>query len=81
MYTLVQPMYTVHMRRLQIYIDDDLDEMLAVKARREATSKAALIRAAVRQHYADYPADDALDEWVGAVDSEPGDIDDVVYGE
>lgn len=74
-------MYTVSMRRLQIYIDDDLDELLAVQARREGTSKAALIRSAVREQYAQYGTEDPLDEWVGAVDAESGDIDDVVYGE
>ena len=74
-------MYTVSMRRLQIYIDDDMDELLAVRARREGSSKAALIRAAVREHYGEYSTSDPLDEWVGAVDAESGDVDDVVYGE
>ena len=36
------------MKRLQIYIDEELDDALAVKARRAHTSKAALIREAVR---------------------------------
>jgi hypothetical protein len=74
-------MYTLMMRRLQIYIDDDMDEMLAMQARREGTSKAALIREAVRERYADYEASDPLDDWIGSVDAQPGDIDDVVYGE
>ena len=71
------------MRRLQIYIDEDLDEVLALIARREGSSKAALIRAAVREQYADYsaqgPARDALDSWVGSVDAEAADIDSIVY--
>lgn len=74
-------MYTLAMRRLQIYIEDDMDELLAVEAQREGTSKAALIRSAVREQYAAYTTDDPLDEWVGTVDAESGDIDDVVYGE
>ena len=68
------------MRRLQIYIEDDMDELLAVKAHREGTSKAALIREAVRQRYAEYTTEDPLDGWVASVDAEPGDIDKVVYG-
>ena len=36
------------MKRLQIYIDEELDDALAVRARRTHTSKAALIREAVR---------------------------------
>lgn len=74
-------MYTYIMRRLQIYIEDEMDELLAVEARREGTSKAALIRDAVRERYAEYGRQDPLDDWVGAVDAEPADIDDVVYGE
>ncbi len=69
------------MRRLQIYIDEDMDEKLAVEARREGRSKAALIRDAVSERYGAATAKDALDEWEGSVDAEPGDIDAVVYGE
>ena len=80
MYTAMSAAYNALMRRLQIYIDDEMDELLAVQARREGTSKAALIRTAVREHYAEYAADDSLDAWVGALDAESGDVDDVVYG-
>ena len=73
--------YTDIMRRLQIYIDDDMDELLAVEARREGRSKAALIRAAVREQYSEYSTEDPLDDWVGSVDVEPADIDAVVYDE
>lgn len=81
MYTQESPMYTLSMRRLQIYIDEEMDELLATRARREGTSKAALIRSAVREQYVEYATDDPLDEWVGAVDAESGDVDEVVYGE
>lgn len=69
------------MRRLQIYIDDDMDELLAVEARREGRSKAALIREAVRERFAEHASGDSLDAWVGSVDAEPRDIDSVVYDE
>ena len=69
------------MRRLQIYIDEDMDEVLGVEARREGRSKAALIREAVRDRYGDHEIKDALDDLVGSIDDEPGDIDSVVYGE
>ena len=42
-------MYTPNMKRLQIYIDEDMDDALALRARRAHTSKAALIRDAVRR--------------------------------
>jgi len=73
--------YTDTMRRLQIYIDDDMDELLAVEARREGRSKAALIRAAVRERYSEYSTEEPLDDWVGSIDAEPADIDAVVYDE
>ncbi|MFV2063380.1 MAG: CopG family transcriptional regulator [Chloroflexota bacterium] len=69
------------MRRLQIYIDEDMDEVLGVEARREGRSKAALIREAVRDRYGDHQGRDALDGWVGSIHDEPGDIDSVVYDE
>jgi 3-methyladenine DNA glycosylase Mpg len=81
MYTSTSSMYTAVMRRLQIYMDEDMDELLAVQAKREGTSKAALIRSAVREHFAEYATNDPLDEWVGTVDAEPGEVDAVVYGE
>lgn len=74
-------MYTPSMRRLQIYIDDDMDELLGVQARRDGRSKAALIRQALRERYGGDLAEDALDAWIGSVDAEPADIDAVVYDE
>jgi hypothetical protein len=70
------------MKRLQIHIEEELDEALAAEAAARATSKAALIRGYVadnlrhrlgRRH-------DPLDELVGRYDEDPGDIDAVVYG-
>jgi predicted transcriptional regulator len=71
------------MRRLQIYVDEDTDELLTREARRSRRSKAALIRDAVRDTYGvgeRAPASaDPIDAWIGSLDAEPGDIDAVVY--
>lgn len=71
-------MYTRHVKRIQIYIDDAIDEQLSRRARRERRSKAALIREAVRREYFTEAAD-PFDEWGGGIDVAPGDIDEVVY--
>jgi hypothetical protein len=71
------------MRRLQIMIQEELDEALAHQARKEGTSKAALIRRYVAKHVKPLPPleKDPLWELVGAdPDVEPADIDEVVYG-
>ncbi len=72
-------MYTAQMKRLQIYIDEPLDELLTHRSRREGRSKAALIRDAVRRAYGEAPANDPFDDWAGGIDDTPGDIDAVVY--
>lgn len=80
-YTSPLAMYTVTMKRLQIYIEEDIDQELQVRALRERTSKAALIRRFVAEKLG--PLDrrpDPLDELVGKIDIDPGDIDTVVYG-
>jgi hypothetical protein len=66
------------MRRIQIYIDDTMDEALTRRARREQRSKATLIRDAVAQVYPQDVAD-PLDGWAGGIDDVPGDIDEIVY--
>jgi hypothetical protein len=71
-------------KRLQILIDEDLDEALERQARKEKTSKAALIRRYVRDRVKPLPPleDDPLWQWMGAVKGAPGDsasVDDVVY--
>lgn len=74
-------MYTPHMKRLQIYIDEDLDDELGHRARRERTSKAALIRDAVRRSLGERPpVVDPFSDWIGGSDAVPGSIDEVVYG-
>ncbi|MGK2851840.1 MAG: CopG family transcriptional regulator [Candidatus Limnocylindrales bacterium] len=70
------------MKRLQIMIDEDLDEALGAQAVREGTSKAALIRRHVRHALRTLPPieDDPLWKMVGVDSFEPADIDEVVYG-
>jgi hypothetical protein len=72
-------------KRLQIMIDEDLDEALEQQAREERTSKAALIRRYVRERVEPLPPlqDDPLWGLVGSVDGERDDsarVDDIVYG-
>jgi hypothetical protein len=61
------------MKRLQIMIDEDLDAALGSRARREGTSKAALIRAAVREQIKPLPPieEDPLWDLVGMSNAEP----------
>jgi Ribbon-helix-helix protein, copG family len=78
-------MYDGSVRRLQIMIDEDLDEALARQAREEGTSKAALIRRYVRERVKPLPPieEDPLWEIKGMVSGGPDDslsVDDVVYG-
>ncbi len=68
------------MKRLQIMIEEDLDDALGLEAKQQGTSKAALIRRYVRLHLGT-PEDgtDALTEMVGIDDFDPSPIDDVLY--
>jgi len=68
------------MKRLQISIDEDLDDALAVEASRRRTSKAALIRQYVRERLGRGQAPrDPITALIGDIDDEAGDIDAVVY--
>jgi len=74
-------MYTPSMKRLQIYIENELDEALALQAVRLGTSKAALIRQFVAEKLGAQPQDeDPMDSLVGRYDEEAGRIDELVYG-
>jgi hypothetical protein len=78
-------MYAAIVRRLQIMIDEDLDEALARQARDEGTSKAALIRRYVRERVKPLPPieEDPLWEIFGMVEGTPDEslsVNDVVYG-
>lgn len=72
------------MKRLQIMIEEELDEALEQQARKERVSKAALIRRYVRERLRPLPPiqEDPLWDLVAIVEGEPGDsmsVDDVVY--
>jgi len=69
------------MKRLQIMIDEDLDEALGAQALREGTSKAAIIRRRMREvlHRPTPLEDDPLWKMAGADSFELVDIDEVVY--
>ena len=72
--------YSSVMRRIQIYMDEDLDDLLESDAARLGVSKASLIRDAVARRYAEQPNDDPLTPLIGAYDGPAGEsIDDVVY--
>jgi hypothetical protein len=69
------------MRRIQIYIEEQLDERLGTEAARSGVSKAALIREAVALRYGSSATfADPLDRLVASLDVEPGQVDEVVYG-
>ena len=65
--------------RLQISIEEELDEALAVEAARRRTSKAGLIREFVRDRLGTLPGNDPMAVLIGDIDDDAGDIDAVVY--
>jgi predicted transcriptional regulator len=74
-------MYIPPVKRLQIYIDEDLDDALAIRARRAQTSKAALIREAIRRSIGEpEPMVDPFRDWIDGSDADPAPVDEVVYG-
>ncbi|MDQ6909346.1 MAG: ribbon-helix-helix domain-containing protein [Actinomycetota bacterium] len=73
------------MRRIQLHLEEELDEALAARAREEKISKAALIRRYLRSHVtiASPAAEDPSALLVGIYEGDRQDsasIDDVVYG-
>lgn len=68
------------MKRLQIYIEPEMDEALALDAARHGVSKAAIIRRLIAQHVVGRAGPDPIDELIGSFEGESGDIDEVVYG-
>jgi hypothetical protein len=69
------------MKRLQIFIEEDLDAALERQARKERRSKAALIRNYVRERLKPLPPLEADPIWqlVGRCRFPPEPIDEVVY--
>lgn len=73
-------MYPPPMKRLQISIEEELDDALGVEAARRGTSKAAIIRSLVRERLD--PAGSGADpmaELIGDIDDDGGDIDAIIY--
>ena len=68
------------MKRLQIYIEAEMDEALALDAARDGVSKASIIRRLIAEHIGRRTMTDPIDDLVGSFEGEPGDVDDVVYG-
>lgn len=71
------------MRRIQLYVDEDVDDALTAKAARLGTSRSSLVRDAVRASLNDQrdAVADAVDSLIGDLDIDPDeDIDAVVYG-
>ncbi len=78
-----QVMYTLWMRRIQLYLEEEIDAALSVEAARQNTSRSALVREAVRALLGAQleTLGDPVDELVGSLDIEPdADIDAVIYG-
>ena len=78
----VRMVYTVPMRRIQLYMDKDTDEALTAEAARLGTSRSALARRAIQSSLTYFgETADAADELIGCLDIDPGDsdIDTVVY--
>lgn len=68
------------MRRVQIHLDESMDDHLAAEAARRGLPKAGLIRLLLAESVGlDVSEDDPFDELVGNLDAEPTDIDEVVY--
>jgi hypothetical protein len=68
-------------KRLQILIDEDLDDALECRAATEGISKAELIRRLVREHLRSLPppSADPLFRMVGVDDCEPAPVEHLVY--
>lgn len=75
--------YTSVMRRIQLYLDDDVDDALTAQAAKLGTTRSALVRDAVRASLGTdlHTTADPINDLVGWLDVEPDDdIDAVIYG-
>lgn len=75
-------MYPATMRRIQLYIQEDLDDVLQLEAAKRKRSKASLIRECVAARHGAHSrtATDPLTAYIGTVDIDPVDVDEAVYG-
>lgn len=67
------------MRRIQIYLDENLDEALEAEAARSGRSKGAIIRecVAARHRVLQPVEEDPLTALVGSIDAEPSAVADL----
>jgi len=75
--------YIAVMRRIQLYMEPDIDDALTAAAAKQGVSRSALMRDAVRAWLsAEQPAGaDPIDALIGWLDVEPDDdIDATIYG-
>lgn len=75
-------MYIHLMRRIQLYMDDDLDHALTAEAARSGRTRSDLVRMAVRRslEHVLTEHDDPVDALIGSVDIDPiDDIDAAIY--
>lgn len=71
------------LKRVQLMLDDDLDERIAFRAKVEGISRSEVVRRILRAEFPALPPlhEDPIWEMVGAAgDAEPANVDDVVYG-
>ena len=76
--------YTYYMRRIQLYMNDDLDHALTAEAARSGKTRSELVRMAVRQSLGHAITDgaDPVDALIGSVDIDPiEDIDAAIYSQ
>lgn len=76
-------MYPATMRRIQLYIQEELDDVLQLEAAaKRKQSKASLIRECVAARCGAHSRTDTdpLTELIGTVDIDPVDVVDAVYG-
>ncbi len=70
------------MRRIQLYIDEDLDDSLSLEAAQLGVSRSSLVREALRASLAkgSEAFSDPVDDLIGSLDIDPtDDIDEVIY--
>lgn len=78
----VGDVYHDDMRRIQLFMDEALDDQLEREAAATGTSKAAIVRQCVARRYAGERTDvDPLGKLIGAFDGPAtDDIDEAIYG-